>query len=154
MTKQERLSLKIANKERIILSRSNPVLKAIAFLFLITNLIAAAFLSYFFRNTNEWLLIFGFIGILYILFLFHLRKYVSAYIQGEMLLSESIYKKNKITSLQSIRCISSRTIFKFNCTHLTYKLDGCTKKIIIVKRIDSEQIENEEIIKTILRTAC
>lgn len=152
MTKQERLSLKIANKERIILSYGSIFFKLLAIIIFVICLISVISFSYFFKNSIERILFASCISLFYVAFLVHLRKYVSASIQGEMFLTESIYKKHKITSIQSIRSISSKTFFNINYTKVTYKLDGCTRRVRMVKIMNSEKVGNEEIIRMALET--
>ena len=80
-----------------------------------------------------------------------LKKYVSAAVIGEMLISESIFKKNKITSLKSIKEMSSFQIFNYEITKIIYKLDGNNLKIRFINKNDSEHFTAIEIINTVLK---
>ena len=70
-----------------------------------------------------------------------------------MLITKNIFNTKKITSLKSIKSISSKTLFNLELTKVTYKLDGTKYSIRIMQKIDSEHLKNEEIIKTLLKIA-
>jgi hypothetical protein len=98
------------------------------------------------------LLVLGFL-IFYLIFIAQLKDYVSASIKGEMLITKNIFNTKKITSVKSIKSISSKTLFNVDFTKVTYKLDGTKYSIRIIRKTDSEHLKNEEIIKTILKIA-
>ena len=85
------------------------------------------------------------------MFLIQLKKYVSASVIGEMLMSESIFKKNKITSIKSIKEMSSIQFFNYESTKIIYKLDGNIFTIRFINKNDSEHFRAIEIINTILK---
>jgi hypothetical protein len=153
MTKEERLNIKIENKEQITLSNSSEFVKLTAIIVSLLCLIFVSLILYFFKiKIESILLIFTFL-ILYLLFIAQLKEFVSASIKDEMLITKNIFNIKKITSLKSIKSISSKTLFNLNCTKVTYKLDGTKYSIRIIKKIDSEHLKNEEIIKSILKIA-
>jgi hypothetical protein len=154
MTKEERLNIKIANKEQITLSNSSEFIKLTAIIVSILILISTGLILYFFKiKIESILLIFTFL-IVYLLFIVQLKEYVSASIKDEMLITKNIFNTKKITSIKSIKSISSKTLFNVDFTKVTYKLDGTKYSIRIIQKIDSEHLKNEEIIKTILKIAC
>lgn len=153
MTNYDRLNLKIANQENIFLSRGNEIFRTM--LSLVTFLFILSFSFIFFHFKISIITVFTFISFSF-LYLFLLRtkkKYVSASIKGEMLLLQDGSNKNKVTSIKSIKSISTYTIFGINFTRITYKLDGRKHQICLLKKLDSEQLENEEIIKTVMKFA-
>ena len=154
MTKEERLNIKIENKEQITLSNSSEFVKLTAIIVSLLSLISVGLILYFFKiKIESILLIFTFL-IVYLLFIVQLKEYVSASIKDEMLITKNIFNTKKITSLKSIKSISSKTLFNVDFTKVTYKLDGTKYSIRIIQKIDSEHLKNEEIIKTILKIAC
>ena len=154
MTKEERLNIKIENKEQITLSNSSEFVKLTAIIVSLLSLISVGLILYFFKiKIESILLIFTFL-IVYLLFIVQLKEYVSASIKDEMLITKNIFNTKKITSLKSIKSISSKTLFNIDFTKVTYKLDGTKYSIRIIQKIDSEHLKNEEIIKTILKIAC
>ena len=154
MTKEERLNIKIENKEQITLSNSSEFVKLTAIFVSLLSLISVGLILYFFKiKIESILLIFTFL-IVYLLFIVQLKEYVSASIKDEMLITKNIFNTKKITSLKSIKSISSKTLFNVDFTKVTYKLDGTKYSIRIIQKIDSEHLKNEEIIKTILKIAC
>ena len=151
MTKQDRLLRKIDNKEKINLSLSSASIKAFS---LITTLIYIVFslsILYFFYFNFKTLVILSLALIGYVLFLIQLKKYVAASVIGEMLMSESIFKKNKITSIKSIKEMSSIQFFNYESTKIIYKLDGNIFTIRFINKNDSEHFRAIEIINTILK---
>jgi hypothetical protein len=153
MTKEERLNAKIVNKEQIILSHGSEYLKLTAIIVSILSLSTILFIIYFFRIKLESIVVIFIFLIAYLVFLSTIKKYVSASIKDEMLLTKNIFNKKKITALKSIKSISSTTILNFNFTKINYKLDGMNHSIRIIKKVDSEHLKNEQIIKTILKIA-
>jgi hypothetical protein len=154
MTKEERLNIKIENKEQITLSNSSEFVKLTAIIVSLLILISVGLILYFFKiKIESILLIFTFL-IVYLLFIVQLKEYVSASIKDEMLITKNIFNTKKITSIKSIKSISSKTLFNVDFTKVTYKLDGTKYSIRIIQKIDSEHLKNEEIIKTILKIAC
>ena len=154
MTKEERLNIKIENKEQITLSNSSEFVKLTAIIVSLLCLIFVSLILYFFKiKIESILLIFTFL-IVYLLFIVQLKEYVSASIKDEMLITKNIFNTKKITSIKSIKSISSKTLFNVDFTKVTYKLDGTKYSIRIIQKIDSEHLKNEEIIKTILKIAC
>ncbi len=154
MTKEERLNIKIKNKEQIRLSNSSEFVKLTAIIVSIFSLISVSLFIYFFKiKIESILIIFTFLTV-YLLFIVQLKEYVSASIKDEMLITKNIFNTKKITSLKSIKTISSKTLFNLDFTKVTYKLDGTKYSIRIIQKIDSEHLKNEEIIKTILKIAC
>ena len=153
MTKQERLNIKIKNKEQITLSNSSELVKFAAIIVSLLSLISVGIVIFFFKiKIESILLIFTFL-LIYLLFIVQLKEYVSASIKDEMLITKNIFNTKKITSLKSIKSISSKTLFSIEFTKVTYKLDGTKYSIRIIQKIDSEHLKNEEIIKTILKIA-
>ena len=153
MTKEERLNIKIENKEQIRLSNSSEFIKLTAIIVSMLSLIFVGLILYFFKiKIESILLIFTFL-IVYLLFIVQLKEFVSASIKDEMLITKNIFNTKKITSLKSIKSISSKTLFNLDFTKVTYKLDGTKYSIRIIQKIDSEHLKNEEIIKTILKIA-
>ena len=151
MTKQDRLLRKIDNKEKINLSLSSASIKAFS---LITTLIYIVFslsILYFFYFNFKTLVILSLALIGYVLFLIQLKKYVAASVIGEMLMSESIFKKNKLTSIKSIKEMSSVQFFNYESTKIIYKLDGNIFTIRFINKNDSEHFRAIEIINTILK---
>jgi cellulose synthase/poly-beta-1,6-N-acetylglucosamine synthase-like glycosyltransferase len=154
MTKEERLNIKIENKEQITLSNSSEFVKLTAIIVSLLCLIFVSLILYFFKiKIESILLIFTFL-IVYLLFIVQLKEFVSASIKDEMLITKNIFNTKKITSIKSIKSISSKTLFNVDFTKVTYKLDGTKYSIRIIQKIDSEHLKNEEIIKTILKIAC
>lgn len=154
MTKEERLNIKIENKEQITLSNSSEFVKLTAIIVSLLSFISVGLILYFFKiKIESILLIFTFL-IVYLLFIVQLKEYVSASIKDEMLITKNIFNTKKITSIKSIKSISSKTLFNVDFTKVTYKLDGTKYSIRIIQKIDSEHLKNEEIIKTILKIAC
>ena len=154
MTKEERLNIKIENKEQITLSNSSEFVKLTGIIVSLLSLISVSIILYIFKiKIESILLIFTFL-ILYLLFIVQLKEYVSASIKDEMLITKNIFNTKKITSIKSIKSISSKTLFNVDFTKVTYKLDGTKYSIRIIQKIDSEHLKNEEIIKTILKIAC
>ncbi len=154
MTKEERLNIKIENKEQITLSNSSEFVKLTAIIVSLLSLISVGLILYFFKiKIESILLIFTFL-IVYLLFIVQLKEYVSASIKDEMLITKNIFNTKKITSIKSIKSISSKTLFNVDFTKVTYKLDGTKYSIRIIQKIDSEHLKNDEIIKTILKIAC
>jgi hypothetical protein len=151
MKRQERLLRKIANKEKIILSFGCDSLKAFALILSIIYLIITLSILYFFHLNFKTLILLSFPLLAYIISLNQLKKYVSASVRGEMLMSESIFKKNKITSLKSIKEMSSIQFFNYEITKITYKLDGNTLKVKFINKNDSEHLRPIEIINTLLK---
>ena len=129
MKKKNRLLRKIANKEKIILSFGCDSIKAFAVLMTLIYLSISFLILYFLHFNFKTLAILILPLIIYLLLLIQLKKYVSAAVIGEMLISESIFKKNKITSLKSIKEMSSFQIFNYEITKIIYKLDGNSLKI-------------------------
>ena len=66
-------------------------------------------------------------------------------------MSESIFKKNKITSIKSIKEMSSIQFFNYESTKIIYKLDGNIFTIRFINKNDSEHFRSIEIINTILK---
>ena len=154
MTKEERLNIKIENKEQITLSNSSEFVKLTSIFVSLLSFISVGLILYFFKiKIESILLIFTFL-IVYLLFIVQLKEYVSASIKDEMLITKNIFNTKKITSIKSIKSISSKTLFNVDFTKVTYKLDGTKYSIRIIQKIDSEHLKNEEIIKTILKIAC
>jgi hypothetical protein len=81
----------------------------------------------------------------------NIKKYVSASIKGEMLITKNIFQKNRITALKSIQSINSTTFFGVNYTKVKFKLDGVYHTIRIVKKVEKDEIENEVILKSALK---
>lgn len=153
MTKEERLHLKIANKERIVLSYGVEFVRITAILISLLSISVALLVFYHFRISFITAIVAGTILFTYLIFFLTIKKYVSASIKGEMLITQDLFNINKVTSLKSIRSISSTTFFGINYTTVTFKLDGVKYNVRIVKKIDPEQIENEQIIKTAMAIA-
>ncbi len=154
MTKQERIRRKIETKEKIKLSISCESIKSLAIFISLTYIIIAVSVIYIEHLNFKSFALINIMLISYIFILLQFKKYVAASIIGEMLISESIFKKNKITSLRSIKDISTTSIFKYDITKVTYKLDGNTITIRFLNKVDSEHLKGEEIIKTVLKEAC
>jgi len=153
MTKEERLNAKIANKELITLSYSSEYIKLTAVFVSVVSLFSIGLIIYLFKiKIESILLIVGFL-IFYLVFITQLKNYVSASIKEDMLITKNIFNTKKITSVKSIKYISSKTIFNVDFTKITYKLDGTIYSIRIIQKIDSEHLKNEEIIKTVLKIA-
>lgn len=153
MTNHERLNLKIANQESIILSRGNEIFRSILFLVTLFSILLFSIVFFHFKISIISVFTFLCLSFTYFLLLSNKNKYVSASIKGEMLLLKDGSNKNKVTSIKSIKSISTYTIFKINFTRITYKLDGRKHQICLLKKLDPEQLENEEIIKVIMKVA-
>lgn len=151
MRKQERLLRKIANKEKIILSFECDSIKAFAIITTVIYLILSFSIIYSLPFNFKTLGLLSIPFVTYILLMFQLKKYVSASVVGEMLISESIFKKNKITSLKSIKEMSSIRFLNYEITKIVYKLDGDILTIRFINKNDSEHYRAVEIIKTILK---
>jgi hypothetical protein len=151
MRKQDRLLRKIANKETIILSFGCDSIKAFAILITIMYLVLSFSIFYFFHFSFKTIALLSIPLITYLLIMIQLKKYVSASIIGEMLISESIFKKNKITSLKSIKELSSVRFFSYEITKIIYKLDGSTLTIRFINKNDSEHYTAIEIINNVLK---
>ena len=154
MTQEERLRIKITNLEKIVLSHCNELIRLILIVSLVISLSIIAVVVYHFRISIISIAAGGLLLIAYWFFYRSIRNYVAASIKGEMLITKDIYNTNKVTSLKSIRSLSSITLFRINYTRITYKLDGVKYNIRILKKIDSNQLKNEEIIKTAMNIAC
>lgn len=153
MTKEERLNAKIANKEQISLSNGSEYVKLTAVVISLISLFSVGLIVYIFKIKIESILLILIFLIFYLVFIFQLKGYVSASIKGDMLITKNIFNTKKITSLKSIKSISSKRIFNIDFTKVTYKLDGAKYSIKIIQKIDSEHLKNEEIIKTLLKIA-
>jgi len=70
-----------------------------------------------------------------------------------MLLLKNIKNENFITELRSIKSIRSFTLFRMNYTSIKFKLDGCWHTAKIIKKLENDDVENEIIIKSILKKA-
>ncbi len=153
MTNDERLNLKIANQENIILSRGHEIIKSMIFLFTLLSILLFAIIFFYFNISI--ISIFTFIGLssFYLILVKKQKKYVSASIKGEMLLLKDGSNKNKATSLKSINSISSHSFLRMNFTTITFKLDGRKHQICLVKKIEADQLENVEIIKAAIKIA-
>lgn len=151
MKKQDRLLRKITNKEKINLSIGTASIKAFSLITTVIYIILSLSILYFFHFNFKTLAILSVALIGYILFLIQLKKYVSASVIGEMLMSESIFKKNKITSIKSIKEMSSIQFFNYESTKIIYKLDGNIFTIRFINKNDSEHFRSIEIINTILK---
>lgn len=151
MIKQDRLLRKIANKEKITLSFGCDKIKVFALSLTLIYLTLSFSILYIFYFNFKTLTLLSIPFFIYLFLMLQLKKYVSASIIGEMLLSESLFKKNKITSLKSIKKLSSNTFFNYEITKIIYKLDGNTLVIRFINKIDREHLRAEEIIKTILK---
>jgi hypothetical protein len=153
MTKYERLNLKIANQEKIILSKGHEIIRSMISIFTILSLLLFAIVFLYFNISIISIVTFIMLSSFYLLLVKKQKKYVSASIKGEMLLVQDGSNKNKATSLQSIKSISTHTFFKMNFTKITFKLDGRKHQICLVKKIESDQLENAEIIKAAMKVA-
>lgn len=154
MTKEERLHLKLVNKERIVLSYGGEFVRTTAILISILSISIALLIFYHFKISVITAVAGGGILLTYLLFFLNIKKFVSASIKGEMLITQDLFNINKVTSLKSIRSISSHTFFGINYTKVSFKLDGMKYNVRIVKKLDPEQIENKEIIKTAISVVC
>lgn len=153
MTKEERLQKKLANHERIVLSYGNELVRIIAILIFVIACVVVSLAFYHFRISIITISVASVLLISYGLFFRIIKKHVAASIKGEMLITQDIFNTNKVTSLKSIKSISSTTIFGINYTSITYKLDGVKYSVRIVKKLECEDIENEKIIKTAMSIA-
>lgn len=153
MTKEERLLKRLANHERVVLSYGNEIVKLIAISIFVIACVIGSLAFYHFKISIITLAVASALLITYILFFRIIRKYVSASIKGEMLITQDIFNTNKVTALKSIKSISSSTIFGINYTTITYKLDGVKYNVRIIKKLECEDIDNEKIIKTAMSIA-
>lgn len=153
MTKEERLQKKLLNHERVVLSYGNEIVKLIAVSIFIIAFLISSFAFYHFRISLIALSVSSVLLISYGLFFRTIKKCVAASIKGEMLITQDLFNTNKVTSLKSIKSISSATLFGINYTTITYKLDGTKYCVRIVKKLESEDLENEKIIKTAMNIA-
>lgn len=153
MTKEERLQKRLANHERVVLSYGNEIVKLIAISIFVIACVIGSLAFYHFKISIITLAVASALLITYILFFRIIRKYVSASIKGEMLITQDIFNTNKVTALKSIKSISSTTIFGINYTTITYKLDGVKYNVRIIKKLECEDIDNEKIIKTAMSIA-
>ena len=117
MTNYERLNLKIANQENIILSRGHEIIKSMIFLFTLLSILLFAIIFFYFNISI--ISIFTFIGLssFYLILVKKQKKYVSASIKGEMLLLKDGSNKNKATFLDlfgEIRIFGKKTITRMN----------------------------------------
>ena len=151
MTKQDRLKRKIANKEKIDLSYGCDTMKGIAILTTLIFILSIISVLYFLHLNYKTLAICIGFSIIYAVLILQFKKYVSASIRGEMLMTETIFKKNKITSIKSIKTLKSKLFFNYDYTKLTYRLDGNNITVRFVNKIDSEHLRGGEIIKTVLK---
>ena len=151
MTKHERLFSKIANKETIILSNTCDSLKTILYFVTFFFIVLTGYIALKYKISTKFCLTITCLFALYFTVLLYIKKFVSASIKGDMLSTKSIFKKKKFTSVRSIRSISSKTYLKFNFTKLSYKLDGTIYNVRLINKIDSEHLQNEEVVKTILK---
>lgn len=154
MTKEERLLIKLNNHERVVLSYGNEFVKLIAILILIIAFLVASFAFYHFRISIFTAVVSSALLLAYWIFFRTIKKYVSASIKGEMLIIKDLFNTNKVTSLKSIKSMSSTTLLGINYTKITFKLDGVKYSISIVKKLENEDLENEKIIKTAINIAC
>lgn len=153
MTKEERLQKKLVNHERIVLSYGNELIRLVAISIFVISCIIGSLTFYHFRASVITIAVVFTLLVSYALFFRIVKKHVAASIKGEMLITKDIFNINKVTSLKSIKSISSTTIFGINYTTLTYKLDGVQYNVRIVKKLEGEDIENEKIIKTAMSIA-
>jgi len=151
MKKQDRLLRKIANKEKINLSLDSASIKAFSLIVTLIYIVFSLSILSFFHFNFKTLAILSFALIGYVFFLIQLKKYVAASVIGEMLMSESIFKKNKLTSIKSIKEMSSVQFFNYESTKIIYKLDGNIFTIRFINKNDSEHFRAIEIINTILK---
>lgn len=151
MRKQERLLRKIANKEKIILSFGCDSIKMFSIITTVIFLTISFAILYFFHCKFKTLILLSIPLFTYLILMLQLKKYVAASIIGEMLMSETIFKKNKITSIKSIKSLESKMFFSYDYTKITYKLDGNYITVRFINKIDSEHLRGEEIIKTLLK---
>lgn len=153
MTTQERLGIKLAKKEKIVLSNGNEFIKIVAFVFSALSFSILTFVLIQFKISLISAITLVAIISMYYAFVSNLKKFVSASIKGEMLITTDVFNKNKVTSLKSIKSISSYTIYSVNYTKIIFKLDGVKYDVRMIKKIDSEQLENEEILKSAISLA-
>ena len=153
MTNDERLNLKIANQEKIILSRGHEIIRSMIFLFILLSILLFAIIFFYFNISIISIVTFIGLSSFYLILVNKQKKYVSASIKGEMLLLKDGSNKNKATSLKSIKSISSHSFLRMNFTTITFKLDGRKHQICLVKKIESDQLENVEIIKAAIKIA-
>ena len=154
MTREERLQKKLVNHERIVLSYGNELVKLFAISIFVISCLVAFLAFYHFRISIITLVVSITLLVFYSIFFTIIKKYVAASIKGEMLITQDMFNKNKVTSLKSIKSISSITVFRINYTKITYKLDGIKYNVRIVKKLNCEDFENEKIIKTAINIAC
>ena len=153
MTKEQRLEIKLANKENIELSYNTELLKMILYLFSIFSSISIIYIAYVYKISSESIIFTSIIVFTNYCFLILVKKIVSASIHGDMLLTKNIFNKKRITSLKSIKSITSTKIFHIHFTRITFKLDGSKHSIHIIKKIDEEHVDNETIIKEAIKMA-
>jgi hypothetical protein len=153
MKNYEKLNLKIANQENIILSRGHEIFRLMISLYTMLSLVLFTLIFFYFKISLISIFTFILLSSFYLILVKKQKKYVSAFIKGEMLLVQDGSNKNKATSLKSIKSISTYTIFKMNFTSITFKLDGRNHQICLVKKIESDQLVNAEIIKAAMKVA-
>jgi hypothetical protein len=151
---EEALKQKIINKERIILSSDNDFLRTSIFFMLVLSLLLSLLIFYHFDISLITICSSLAIAVTYWMYFKTVKKYVAASIKGEMLLTRNLFHESKVTSLKSIKSISSKTIFGINHTAITYKMDGVKYKIRMIKKIDSQQLKIDQILKTAIQVAC
>lgn len=154
MTKEERLLIKLNNHERVVLSYGNEFVRLVAIFLLIVSLLVASLAFYHFRVSVITIVVLSTLLLTYWIFFRTIKKYVAASIKGEMLIIKDLFNTNKVTSLKSIKSISSTTVLGYNYTKITFKLDGIKYSVTIVKKLENEDLENEKIIKTAMNIAC
>lgn len=153
MTEHEQLNAKIRSQESIVLSKGSELFRPIVYCISTICILFFLFILFFFKVFIFSLVTFVFISSIIYLLVKTQRKYVKATIKGEMLLIKDEKNINRITPVTSIKSISTFTFFSINLTKIVYKLDGRNHKICLLKKLDSEEIENEEIIKVAMKVA-
>lgn len=154
MTSYETLNKKLVNQEQIVLSCGTKIIKSLSFTLLLISILSAAIIFFIFKISFVTAISLFLIACTYLIFVSYVKKYVSATIKGEMIIIQDVNNINKITSVKSIKSMNSKTFFGLDLTTFSYKLDGKRYNARIIKKLDSEQIGNEEIIKAAIKLAC
>ncbi len=153
MTNQEKLHARILNHESIVLSRGNEIFKSVVNFIAVFSIILFSIVFFHFKISIISLVTLFFISSLAFLLIKNKKKYVTVTIKGEMLMLKDANNQHKVMPVKSIKSIFTYTLFGVNYTRITYKLDGRKHEICLLKKLNGEQLENEEIIKEAMKVA-
>ncbi len=144
----------LENREKVQLTPSHYLRKwNIVFMIIsISVLFVDLFILFSFGKTYLTIGLLLVVTFLPVVFVYYLRKHVkSAYLKGDALIFQSFDKSSKVTSLRSVRKVSSTSFLGLEWIRLDYHLDGLHNSVLIVcsnfsKSNSPKKILNEAIV--------